>query len=288
MPRFLVTPQLIALILSVGALATPLQAQRRTDDDWLANCRESDRYDRSDRAKFCEVREERLRASRGPIRVDARENGGISIRGWDEDEIVVHARVQTQARSMDDARDIARDIRVDFGGSTIRATGPRTDRGESWSVSYEIFVPRRADLDLQTMNGPISVERVSGRMEMNAVNGPLTLRGVGGDVRGRTENGPLTVQLDGDRWSGTGLDAQTTNGPVTIDIPDRYSARLETGTVNGPITLGFPIMMQGRIGRRIETTLGDGGATVRAITTNGPLMVRKRGYSDSRDSRDNR
>jgi hypothetical protein len=85
------------------------------------------------------------------------------------------------------------------------------------------------------------------------------------------------VQLEGERWAGAGLDAQTTNGPVTIDVPDRYSARLETGTTNGPISLGFPVMVQGRIGRRIETTLGDGGPTVRAITTNGPLVVRKRG-----------
>jgi hypothetical protein len=266
-------PVAASALATLVFVAAPLRAQRHTDDEWLDNCRDSDRRDR---AVFCEVREERVRSTRGPIRVDARENGGITIRGYEGDEILVHARVQAQARSEADARDIARDIRIDYG-STIRASGPRMQRNESWSVSYEIFVPRRSDLELETLNGPISVERVSGRMDLNAVNGPLTLRGVGGDVRGRTENGPLTVQLEGDRWAGTGLDAQTTNGPVTIDVPNRYSARLETGTTNGPISLGFPVMVQGRIGRRIETTLGDGGPTVRAITTNGPLVVRKRG-----------
>jgi hypothetical protein len=261
------------VVLAGVASSTPLRAQRHTDDRWLENCRDSDKWER---AVFCELREERIRARSGTLRVDAGDNGGIAIKAWDGDEVLVHARVQAQARSDDDARELARDVRVEVSGSSIRANGPRTSRGESWSVSYEIFVPARSDLDLQTHNGPISVEGVSGRMEMSAQNGPLTLRGVGGDVRGRTQNGPLTVLLEGRRWTGTGLDAQTVNGPVVIDVPDGYSARLETGTQNGPVTLGFPIMMQGRIGRRIETTLGDGGATVRAVTTNGPLMVRRR------------
>jgi hypothetical protein len=100
---------------------------------------------------------------------------------------------------------------------------------------------------------------------------------VGGDVRGRTQNGPLTVRLTGTRWDGSGLDAETSNGPVTIDVPENYSARLETGTVNGPMRVDFPITVQGRLNRRLETTLGSGGARLRAVTTNGPLVLRRRG-----------
>ena len=110
---------------------------------------------------------------------------------------------------------------------------------------------------------------------LEARNGPVALRGVSGDVRARTQNGPLTVNLDGERWTGKGLDAETTNGPVSIRIPDGYSARLETGTVNGPMRIDFPITLQGSIGRRIETTLGQGGPTIRAVTTNGPVTIRR-------------
>ncbi len=35
----------------------------------------------------------------------------------------------------------------------------------------------------------------------------------------------------------------------------------------------FPMTLQGRIGRRLETDIGAGGPTVRAVTTNGPLVV---------------
>jgi DUF4097 and DUF4098 domain-containing protein YvlB len=158
----------------------------------------------------------------------------------------------------------------------IGADGPSTERRESWSVSYLVHVPRSSDLSGETHNGPIGVHGVRGRMELRAENGPLSLDDVGGDVRGRTQNGPLTVRLTGTRWVGEGLDAETTNGPVTIEIPDDYSARLETGTVNGPMRVDFPITVQGRLNRRIETTLGSGGATIRAVTTNGPMVLRRR------------
>jgi hypothetical protein len=266
--------------LLVASLATPLlataalaqsRAPRHTDDEWLEDCRDS-----GDRLEtFCEIREERMRAPRGSLRIDGRENGGIAVRAYDGDDVLIHARVRARARDERDARDIARRVRLDLGDGSVRADGPSSGRDQSWSVDWEVFVPRRSDLELETRNGPISVEQVSGRMRLDAVNGPVVLRGVGGDVHARTENGPLVVRLEGDRFVGEGLDAETRNGPVTIDVPDGYSARLETGTTNGPISVGMPITVQGRIGRRIETTLGRGGATVRAVTTNGPLVIRR-------------
>src|SRR2546429_6191092 len=95
----------VALILGGLTAASSAQAQRSSDDDWLEDCRHSER---GRRVPFCEVREQRLPATGRAVRVDARENGGVSVIGWEGNEIVVHARVQTRARSDRDARDIAR------------------------------------------------------------------------------------------------------------------------------------------------------------------------------------
>jgi hypothetical protein len=51
---------------------------------------------------------------------------------------------------------------------------------------------------------------------------------------------------------------------------------LETGTTNGRINVEFPITVQGTIGRRIETTLGSGGARLRAVTTNGGVTISRK------------
>ena len=118
------------------------------------------------------------------------------------------------------------------------------------------------------------MERVSGAMHLEARNGPVSLRGVGGDVHARTANGPVRVVLEGASWSGAGLDADTRNGPITLEVPNGYSASLETGTVNGPMNFQIPVTVRGRISRRIQTELGRGGAPIRVVTTNGPVIVR--------------
>src|SRR5690606_23477122 len=94
--------------------------------------------------------------------------------------------------------------------------------------------------------------------------------------RARTQNGPLTVRLTGSTWSGAGLDAEASNGPVTLYVPDGYSANLETGTINGPLSSDVPLTIT-RLGRRshIDTVLGSGGPRVRVVTTNGPVSIRR-------------
>lgn len=259
-------------LAALSTTAMPLQGQR-TDQEWLDRC-ERNEYRDNDREHHCEVRVERLRAT-GSLTVDGHRNGGISVYGWDGDSIVVRARIQSSAGSEAAARDIARDVRIRVDGSRITADGPETRNRESWYVSFQIGVPRRTDLTLDVINGPMSVEDVNGRMELTSRNGPLTLEAVAGDVRARVRNGPLSVYLTGSRWEGAGLDAEASNGPATLSIPARYSARLETGTTNGPMVLDYPMTLQGRIDRHITTTLGDGGPTVRVVTTNGPLRVRQ-------------
>ena len=271
----------VIAMLAVGLLfpAADLLAQRsrrhRDDEDWIARCRENG--DRR-RERYCEERTSGWRASPGQtITVDAGPNGGVLVSGWDRDSVHVVAKVQAQAYSEEAARALAGEVRISSEHGTIRAEGPANSRGGSWSVSYEIYVPNRTDLSLDTENGPVAVEDVSGTMRLTAVNGPLSLERVGGDVRAHAQNGPLAVVLEGTTWSGAGLDASTQNGPVVLTVPEDYNATLETGTVNGPMSVDFPITVQGRIGgRRITTTLGRGGPTVRVVTTNGPAIVRHR------------
>jgi DUF4097 and DUF4098 domain-containing protein YvlB len=209
----------------------------------------------------------------GRLSVDGGANGGVEVTGWSGDRIAVRARVWGQARDQDRAREIADEVRLSMRGGRLEADGPDTGRRESWGVTWEVRVPRDTDLRVETMNGGITVADVRGEIDVRALNGGVHLAGVAGDVRGRTTNGGVHVELDGRRWDGAGLDVETTNGGVTIEVPADYSARLETGTVNGGLHLDFPVTVQGRIGRRLATTLGEGGATVRAVTTNGGVSI---------------
>jgi hypothetical protein len=263
-------------LLWLGAFALAageLTAQQTRSARWMENCRERGRRDY---ARFCETREMTIPATRS-LSVDGRENGGATVHGWDRNEIQVVAFVQAQDESESEARELARAVNILTSGGDVRADGPRrTGRRQSWSVDYEIWVPRRTDLRMSANNGGLSVEGVDSRIDLETTNGGLTLTDVDGDVRGSTTNGGVTVQLAGDRWRGSGLDVRTTNGGIHLLFPSNYSARLETGTVNGGMDINFPITVQGNIGRRLTTQLGNGGATIRAITSNGGVTIRRR------------
>lgn len=254
-----------------GVSAPAARPQERViqEDDW---CRQE--Y-HGDRVRLCEVREFTLSADRDVIAVDASPNGGVQVEGWDQGEILVRAKVQAYARYEEDAREILGEIEVLTSGRTIQADGPRTGRREGWSVSYRVYVPHRSNLDLESLNGGIAIEGVSGDIRFRTTNGGIKLVGLKGDVNGSTTNGSLRIALSGDSWEGEGMDVRTTNGSVTVNVPDGYSARLESGTVNGSFRIDFPITVQGRIDRRITAELGGGGQTIRAFTTNGSVAIKR-------------
>lgn len=264
--------RLLAVLAAIQMSLPALAHAQASDQRWISDC-ESNKNHNNRRSTHCSVRVFDLSA-RSSLSINAGFNGGVEVLAWDEPGIEVHARIQARDRSMSEARELAEGIEIDSTGPILRATGPSGNDG-SWSVSFLVMVPRRMDLEATAHNGPVSVENVSGKMNLSVVNGPLDLSGLSGDVHARAENGPLMVRLVGSEWDGAGLDAETRNGPISIEIPKDYSAELETGTVNGPLAVNFPltVTLQGRAPQRIRTTLGHGGAPVRAVTTNGPATI---------------
>lgn len=255
-------------------IATALSAFANNDEDKDKSmaCRDDWHSDRL--LSHCEIKEQTLPAT-GAISVDGRQNGGVSVKGWDRNEILARTRIQTAAPTQAEADALAQQITIQTAGAKIFASGPESRRDYYWSVSYEVFVPRRSDLSLTAHNGGISISDVQGRLEFTAVNGGVALRRVGGTVHGGTTNGGLSIELTGDRWEGEEMDVKTTNGGISMSLPENYSAHLETGTVNGNLSIDFPVTVQGRITRELAVNLGSGGPTIRAMTTNGGVRVKR-------------
>ena len=272
MYRFLGRSVLIAaLVMSTGVAVF---AQKEKIKEKSLTCNENSWY--NDRlVGNCEIREQTLEMSGGPISVDGRQNGGVSVKGWDRNQVLVRARVQTGAPTAEEAKALSGQIRIEVSGAKIFASGPEGRKDYNWNVSYEVFVPRRADLSVETHNGGIAIADVNGRIDFSAMNGGVVLKRVGGAVHGSTTNGGLVIELSGDRWDGESLDVSTTNGGVIMSVPENYSAHLQTGTVNGSVNVDFPVNVQGRLTKQIAFDLGSGGATVKAMTTNGGVHLKR-------------
>ena len=256
----------------VGFTTGIVNAQKKSEGSM--KCRDSREDDRL--SNHCEIKEQTLPAG-GAITVDGKTNGGISIRGWERNEILVRSKIETRAPTQAEADQLAGAIRIETAALNIRAEGPESRDDYQWYVSYEIFVPRRSDLSLQAHNGGISITDVNGRIDFKTTNGGVNLVRVGGHVSGNTTNGGVNVVFSGVRWDGEELNVKTTNGGVNLVMPDNYSAHLETGTVNGNVSFGFPVNVptneRGRLPKEINVDLGAGGPTVRAMTTNGGVRV---------------
>ena len=269
MYRFLGRSVLIAALVTFTGVAA--FAQR--DKDRTLTCRDNSYY--NDRlVSSCEIREQTLAPS-GTLAIDGRQNGGISVKGWDQNQILVRARVQAGAPTMAEAEALGKQVRIETSGAKIHAAGPESKRDYHWDVSYEVFVPRRSDISLETHNGGIAIADVNGKIDFTALNGGVVLKRVGGAVRGSTTNGGLMIELSGDRWDGESMDVSTTNGGVIMSVPENYSAHIETGTVNGGVNTEFPVTVKGEMTKQIAINLGSGGATVRAMTTNGGVHLKK-------------
>jgi len=270
MYRFVGRVVFVIALLSVAGISALAQNSKTGS----LNCNDSNRYNNR-LVGNCEIREQTLAPNGGTIAVDGRQNGGVSVKGWDQNQILVRSRVQASASNASEAEALARQVRIETAGSKIFASGPDNREDYQWYVSFEIFVPRRSDLSLEAHNGGISISDVTGKIDFSVVNGGVVLRKVGGAVKGGATNGGIVIDLAGDHWDGESLDVRTTNGGIVMSIPENYSARLETGTVNGSISVDFPVTVQGRINKELAVNLGSGGAMVKAMTTNGGVRIKR-------------
>lgn len=236
--------------------------------------------------------EHTLTTAQAPVlKVHPHANGGTQVVGWDNANYSVTACKAVAPGG--DAEGIFSQIGVTIENGTVSTHGPSGDH--DWTVYLLIRAPKSAAMELETMNGPISLYDVDGKLTAHAHNGPISLHNISGDaditaqngpismegssgnIRIKTENGPISVDLNGTSWNGTGLSADAQNGPVTLHVPSGFQSSFVVESTNrAPMSCRASICGSARKTwddehRRIE--YGSLPAVVRLSTVNGPVSV---------------
>lgn len=226
------------------------------------------------------------------LRIEAESNGGLQVEGWDNDTYSVTLCKAAEPGS--DSESILGQIQLKFSNGELGVTGPSSHK--RWSAHLLVKAPKAAALELHVHNGPMGLFHVDGVLKVRAVNGPITVRGCTGELdlsaengpvsleenagkqKVNTHNGPITIDLDGNGWSGAGLEAHATNGPVTLRVPSGY----QSGVVlesdgHGPFSCHASVCSEGRKTwdddhKRVE--FGAGPTLIHVLTENGPVTVR--------------
>jgi hypothetical protein len=231
----------------------------------------------------------------GGLTVRAAHNGGVLVRGWDKNEVLVKACKSVAAYDESEAKGMLSSLKLNISGGQIGATGPDSDDGHRWAIHFLINVPRNIKLAMDahngplsvrdvngtvnatTVNGPVSIYRCSGDITAEATNGPVSVTRSSGTIRVRTQNGPLEIELSGTSWSGSGLEASAQNGPIKLRIPRNYQSGVEvTSRGHSPFHCDSDACAQGHKDWDDDNKsvhLGGQATVVRMSTVNGPVSI---------------
>ncbi|MEO8096485.1 MAG: hypothetical protein ABI811_02205, partial [Acidobacteriota bacterium] len=223
---------LAALLLS-AALVPALQAQTpiqlRNNTDHELNC---DR-NRDFASRFCEMREQTV-SSTGRFDIDGLHNGGVTVRGWNRNDVLVRLRVEVDARSDARAKEIVQRIHTEIRSGRVLIDGPDWESflsqvfdSEGWSVSAEVFVPHRSTIRLGTHNGGVLVTDIDGGAQLASHNGGVRVERVTGEVRGSTHNGGIRIADVGGN-----VQFESHNGGITLT---RIAGSIQGVTHNGGV-----------------------------------------------------
>ena len=164
----------VTLALTVFALA-PARASKsfvfeqsqQSADDWCRDNRDGgSRYER-----FCEVRPVTISA---PSTLDVEtSNGSIAVTGSSRSDVMIEAKVATQGDTMDDAKALAKDVKILTDGGHVRADGPHTSDHRGWSVSFRIQAPTRQNTTASSSNGSVSFTGLNATLRGDTSNGSV-------------------------------------------------------------------------------------------------------------------
>lgn len=231
-------------------------------------------------------------------------NGSVTLEAWDRNEVRIEAEKKVKAGDAGVARKYMAQLKIDItqGADGLRIDTKYPRRQESgffdWmfgkdvnaNVTYRLHVPRRAALDIVSVNGGVSATGTRGRTHLETTNGGITVKDVQGNMVLETVNGGIDVfrsagalkagSVNGhigaelsDLPDGSEIRLTSTNGGISLRLPQDARLSIDAGTTNGRVNSDLSIE-GGPTGKRsLQGDLNGGGGKLYVRTTNGSIDI---------------
>lgn len=247
-------------------------------------------------------------------------NGAVQVRVGGGDEVLVSGTKGAAGPTLDEAYSNLEQIIVHAGPDAARpgtfvvqVRFPEALRNRNVSASLDIVLPTACAANIETGNGRIGVQGLTGEVVLATSNGRVEVEDLDGELHAATSNGRISVkrvvgscvlrtsngrvQVEDVRGS---VDVQTSNGAIEARVAPPADGRVKLRTSNGRIRLSLPEGLAADLrlrtsNGRIHTELGDatlrhvdadrssfqaevngGGGEVVAVTSNGSITVQCR------------
>jgi len=131
------------------------------------------------------------------------------------------------------------DVDIDSAGSEIKISESiekdkgvfKFDIGKSTTVNFDIYVPAGISVKIDGTNGKLEIEGVGNDISADITNGNVKIVKAYGNLKFDLTNGNLNANVD----STKGIDFETVNGNITLNIGKDFSGVFKAKTVNGKI-----------------------------------------------------
>ena len=223
------------------------------------------------RGEFIETIDKTYKVNKGGTLYLSSDEGPIDVETWFEDKVRIVVIKRADVRNESRAEEIFEEIEVTITKSgkdvTVKGRTPWRRRRRSSVLSFEITVPYKYNVDVETDGGSIRIADLEGNLSANTEGGSIKVGQIkNGDVNVKTAGGSIKIV---EIINGNGI-AITAGGSIKVgDV----SGDLSVKTSGGSIKLG-------RIsGKAYAHTSGgsikveEGGTDLDASTSGGSISV---------------
>lgn len=183
-------------------------------------------------------------------------NGSVTITGVDGlAEVQISGVKIVNSGSMEDAMEHLKEIEIDVkesgGVITVTTNQPNDGFAYNYAVNYEIKVPRGWKVDVETVNGDVTLAHLGNNVKAATTNGDITGKNITASIEAEVVNGSIHGDMSVPE-KGTCM-LSTTNGAIETKMEMAASASAHLETVNGGIKLALPKSTSAKLDADVAT-----------------------------------
>ncbi|NND31100.1 MAG: DUF4097 family beta strand repeat protein [Saprospiraceae bacterium] len=222
--------------------------------------------------------------------------GGVKVRGYDGKEVrvtmeIVESDDQAKEKELEKGglrriNNNSVNVQIEEYDNTVEISGDHSKQ-----TNFIIQVPQKFDLNISTHHdGDVTVENVSGTMEVNCHFGKMNLRDISGSLIADSHHGEIEVTFKAID-AGKPMAFSTYHGDVDVTFPASASFDAKVKTTKGEIYTDFDVDMkmmkseekthedgrrQIKIGGWMYGQVGSGGEEFMFNTYHGDVIIRQK------------
>jgi hypothetical protein len=204
-------------------------------------------------------------------------SGSVAITGESRsDSVLITGERRVGSESTRDAEEYLQLLQVtvqDLGNEIfVKTSQPEQTHGRSYVVDYTITLPENLDVSVDHVSGIVEIDSVDNSVSVNHVSGQVLLDQVFGSAQVNLVSGEIeakvTLPKDG------AINFNLVSGSVELDIPQNTSAEFSAKITSGTISIS-DLVLQNQVSTpdSVTGTLGSGEGMISLNVVSGFISV---------------